>query len=150
MRLRSGTNLVEVVHRKNTSLPQNEIPNTEQSVRLIVGATGSSNLTGTNELILTPIVSATSLLGVVVSLSGKTSIPTNPRATHATIGDPRPSYVPGFTIPPISRDFFYGMPIAAMEGLQSNASMYAYNNITIKSPLNPYVVLGSAMSNLVE
>lgn len=66
---------------------------------------------------------------------------------HTPIGDIRPSYMPGFKMPLVSRDFPYGMPTAMMAGLQSNTSTYTDNNATIMSPKNLYVVSGSAIRN---
>lgn len=87
------------------------------------------------------------MLGMVVSLTVATSIPTTPRPTHTGIGDPRPSYMQSFTMSLVYRDFPYCIPTTMMEGLQSNTSTYADNNAKITSPLNQYVASESSISN---
>lgn len=148
MRLRSGRALAEMVRPKNTSFPWNEILNTKQLVESTVGTTGNSNPIGTKELTFTPIMSVTLLPGVVVSFPIVTSILTTPSSTHTTIGDPKPSYVLGFTLPMVFRDFPYSMPTAMMAGLHGITSTYVDDNATTMSPLNPYVASESIISNL--
>lgn len=45
---------------------------------------------------------------MVVSLPVTTSIPTTLRPPHTTVGDHMPTYMPGFMMPLVSRDFPYG------------------------------------------
>lgn len=72
--------------------------------------------------------------GVVIYLSVATSISTTPRPTHTPFVDPRPSYMPRLTMPPVSRDFPYSMSIVMMTWLHSHTSRYADNNATITPP----------------
>lgn len=103
--------------------------------------TENTNSMRTNKFILNPVMSATSMPGVVVSLHVATSIPMTPMPSHTPLLDHMPSYFPIFTMPLVSRDFPYGMPTAMMAGLQSNASTYVNNNITI----NPHMESGYAI-----
>lgn len=50
-------------------------------------------------------------------------------------------------MPVLSKDFPYGIPIATMIELQSNALAYANNNALIMSSLNLYVASGYSISN---
>lgn len=127
---------------------QNNSLDTEQPVSSTIEMIKKSNPIGTNEPVLNAVASATSMLGVVVSFPVETSIPTTPRPTHASLVDPRLSYMSCFTMPLVSRDFLFGMPTGMMEGLQSNTLTYADDNATLASPLNPYVVSGPVISHL--
>lgn len=117
-----------MVHLRNTSLSENNVPDVEQHVPSTVGTTENTN-------------------SIVVALSMATSIPTNPRPMHTAIRDPMPSYMSGFAISLVFRDFRSDIPTPMMEGLHNNTSTYVDNNATISSPLNPYVASGSANSN---
>lgn len=58
-----------------------------------------------------------------------------------------PSFLPSFTLPYGSREFPYGMPTTMMVDLQTSASTYADNPMTITSPFNSHLALGSTISN---
>lgn len=64
MHLRSGKTLVEMVRPRNTSLPQNNAPENEQSSSSKVGTAENTNPIGSNEHVLNPIASTTSMLGI--------------------------------------------------------------------------------------
>lgn len=79
--------------------------------------TKNTNPTGTNEPIHNSVTSATPMSGVVVSFYVETSILTTRRPTHNPLVDLSPSYMPSLTMPQVSEDFPYGMPIVMMTGL---------------------------------
>lgn len=64
---------------------------------------------------------------VAVSLPHSVSIPTTHRATQPILGDPRPSFIPNFTLPPSGREYSYGMSTGMMKDLQVNASALSNN-----------------------
>lgn len=86
-------------------------------------------------------------LEVEVSLPHSASIPTTPRATQPILGDPMPSFLQNFILPPSDREYPYHMHTGRIEDLQTNAFTYANNAITIASLLISYLASGSAINN---
>lgn len=108
---------------------------------------GTMNTIGVTYPTLTMVITSTLMPGVVVTLPSVTSVPISPRPTIIIMGDYNPLYIPSFIIPLVTMDYRYGMPTSMMAGLDNHASMFAYNDATIASPLNPYLASGSSISN---
>lgn len=70
--------------------------------------------------------------------------------TQPILGDPMPSFLPNFTLHFVGREYPYGMPTIMMSTLQTNATMYVDNAITIASSLNSYLASGFAISNHIR
>lgn len=151
MRLRSGKTLVDITRPKNTPLPQNNaLDNEEQPFEYTVSGACTSTTIGAATLFVTQMSDSTTLLKVMVPPPQVTSIPTTLRVTQGIIGDHRPSFLPSFTLRLSSREYPYGMPTAMMANLQTNASRYADNTMTVASPLNPYLASRSSISNPIR
>lgn len=77
-----------------------------------------------------------------------TSFSINLVVTQTTIRGFRHSFFPIFTLPSGGKEYPYGIQIALMADLHTNASIYADNIIVVVSPVNQYMASGSSISNL--
>lgn len=114
---------------------------------MTVGDTGTTTFIGVITHIISQILVLTTLSEVMVPPPQVKSIPVTPRVTQALIEDPKTFFIASFTLPSGSREYPYDTPTTIIAGLKTNEFTYVDNEMTIASPLNPYLASGFAISN---